>query len=151
MHREEQIVQAAAAALRASSGLAAAVLEHSTLSMSAPDQELPAVCINQGPDEELAEGGVTNLAYLDSLTTLTFSLYAQAPTQYDVAQELSRLRTEVHKVLLASPRTLGLSFVMGVFYRGATAVEYGEDGELLSGMRVCTFSFLYRMNIADPE
>lgn len=151
MHREEQIIQAAKAAIEAQSGLAAAVFAHRTLTLNADDQELPAVVVNNGADTSPDDDGVTNLAFIDSVVELQISLAAQGETQQEIASELDRLRVSVHKALMASPRDLGLSFVLGIQYGGAGEPEYPQEGSPLGGRRDVSFSVLYRMNIADPE
>jgi hypothetical protein len=151
MHREEQIIQAAKAAIEAQSVLAAAVFTHRTLTLSADDQELPAVVVNNGADAPPDGDGVTNLAFIDSVLELQISLAAQGDTQQEIASELDRLRVAVHKALMTAPRTLGLSFVMGIRYGGAEAPEYSTTGSPLAGKRACAFSFHYRMDIDDPE
>jgi hypothetical protein len=150
VHREEQVLQAAKSAIAGHADIAAAVLDHQTLTLSAEDQELPAVCVNKGPDTPDSEFG-SNMAFVDSVCELSFTLYAQGQTQADVDSELDRLRVIVHKALMASPRDLGLAFVMGIRYGGAEAPEYSTTGSPLAGKRVCTFSFHYRMDIDDPE
>lgn len=151
MHREEQILQAAKAAVEAQSGIAAAVFAHRTLTLNAEDQELPAVCVNTGADSPEAEGGYDNLAFVDSVAELQFTLYAQGSTQEDVAAELARLRVCVHKAMLALPRTLGLTFLNGIRYGGADEAEYSTEGSPLAGSRNCVFAVAYRMNLTDPE
>lgn len=151
MHREEQVVQAAAGLVEAWPSLGASVFTHRTLSLGPDDQELPAICLNNGPDEPGSEQGVDNLAYVDSVSTLVFTLYAQGDDQETVASELDRLRVLVHKAMLQSPRTLGLSFVMGVWYAGASEPEFSNDGSPLAGRRDCTYRIPYRMSLTDPE
>jgi hypothetical protein len=137
--------------IAAYSGLGAAVLTHSTLPLNAEDQELPAVVVNNGADEPTADGGYSNLHGIDSLAALSITIYAQGSTQAEIAAELDRLRVAVHKALMASPQTLGLSFVIGLQYGGAGAPEYGSEGAPLAGRRELMFSVLYRMGLTDPE
>ncbi len=151
MHREEQILQAAKSAIEGHADIAAAVFDHQTLSLSAGDQELPAVCINKGADTPDSEFGYSNTAFVDSVCELSFTLYAQGSTQVEVDAELDRLRVVVHKALMVAPRDLGLSFVMGIRYGGAEAPEYSTTGSPLAGKRECRFAFHYRMDIDDPE
>lgn len=151
MHRAEQILQAAATAIQAYSGLNAAVFKHRTLPLSADDQELSAVSLNQGADEPLTDGGYSNLQFVDSMSTVKVTLYAQASTQEEVYAELLRLRVIVHKAILAAPRTLGLSFVMAIRYAGASDPEYSTEGSPLAGRMECGFAVDYRMNLTDPE
>jgi hypothetical protein len=151
MHREGQILQAVQAAVEAVPDVGAAVFLHRTLSLSADDQELPAICINAGADEAIADSGYTNLAFIDSQCEVVVTLYAQAQTQQEVAAELDRLRVVVHKAMLAAPRTLGLTFLLGIAYGGADAPEYSTDGSPLAASRVCNFAVQYRMNLVDPE
>jgi len=151
MHRAEQILQATAALVAAQSGLDAAVFTHRTLSLSADDQEIPAVCVNDGDDDPLGEQGYNNLSFIDSVVQLKLTLYAQGSSQAEVAAELDRLRVVVHKAMLQSPRDLGLSFVMAIGYGGAAEAEYSTEGSPLAGSRECAFSVMYRMNLTDPE
>lgn len=151
MHRAEQIIQAATSAIAAEADVAAAVFAHRTLSVGADDQELPAICVNDGPDQPLAESGYSNLAYVDSNLALDIYIYAQGETQQDVADELYRLRSVVHRALLADPRTLGLSFVMGIAYGGADKPDYATDGAPLAGVMSVSYSVMYRMDLTDPE
>jgi hypothetical protein len=151
MHREEQIIQAAKAAIQAQSGLAAAVFAHRTLTLSADDQELPAVCVNNGLDTPLGDLGYSNLAYIDSVLELSVSLYAQAETQEELAAELDRLRVAVEKAMLASPRTLGLAFVQGIGLGIASAPDYSGAGSPLAARRDLSFPVSYRRNLTDPE
>ena len=152
MHRAEQILQAAASTIADETDLAAAVYPHRTLSLSANDQELPAICVNDGPDQPLAESGYSNLAFIDSNFQLDISIYAQGETQQQVADELYRLRSVVHRAMLASPRDLGLpSFVMGIAYGGADKPDYATDAAPLAGTMDCSFTIMYRMDITSPE
>jgi len=150
-HRVEQVLQAAASLVEAQPDLAAAVFQHRTLSLSGEDQELSAVCINQGPDLPPADTGYTNLAFIDSLSMIDMTLYAQGATQAEIAAELLRLRSATHKAMLQSPRDLGLPFVIGIRYAGAGAPEYTELGAPMAGRMTCSFGVLYRMDLDDPE
>lgn len=151
MHREEQVLQAAKALIEAEDGIAAAVYSHRTLPLNAEDQELPAIVVNKGSDEPGSEFGYSDMAFVDSVAELQITLYAQGDSQEQVDSELDRLRVAVHAALLQAPRTLGLSFVMGIRYGGAQAPEYSDEGSPLAGRRVCAFSIHYRMNLTDPE
>ncbi len=151
MHRVEQVLQAAATAVEVQSGLAAAVHTHRTLPLSAEDQELPAVCVNQGDDAPLDDAGYSNLSFADSRSELKMVLYAQGSSQQEAYTDLVRLRTAVHKAMLAAPRTLGLDFVMGIAYGGASEPEYSTEGSPLAGRMECAFAVQYRMNLTDPE
>jgi hypothetical protein len=149
MHREGQILDAVKTAVEEQTGLA--VFLHRTLPLNAEDQELPAACINAGADTPTGEEGYDNLAYIDSVCELGITLYAQGSSQEEVASELDRLRVLTHKAMLASPRDLGLTFVIGIRYGGAAAPEYSDSGSPLAGKREVSFSVLYRMNLTDPE
>jgi len=151
MHRAEQILQAAVSAIADETDLAASVYGHRYLSLSPDDQELPAICVNDGPDQPVAESGYSNLAYVDSQLRLDISIYAQGDTQQAVADELYRLRSVVHRAMLVSPRDLGLSsFVMGIGYGGADKPDYTTDGSPLAGRMDCSFVVLYRMDLTSP-
>lgn len=151
-HRAEQILQAAKDAIEAQPDVGAGVFAHRTLTVAALDQELPAVCVNMGPDSATDETGYSNLNFVDSSLRVDVSLYAQGVTQQEVATELLRLRSVTHRALLASPRDLGLTdFVMGISYGGAEKPAFTDAGSPLAGRMDCTFSILYRMNLADPD
>lgn len=151
MHRAEQIIQAATTTIAGQSDVAAGVFAHRTLSVSADDQEMPAICVNDGTDQPLAESGYSNLAFVDSNLRLDISIYVQGETQQQVADELYRLRSVVHRAMLADPRTLGLSFVMGIGYGGADKPDYATDGAPLSGSMDVSYSVMYRMDLTSPE
>lgn len=151
-HRAEQVLQAAKSAIESQSDVGAAVFDHRTLSLSADDQELPAICVNEGPDQPSSDTGYDNIAFVDSNFRLDISLYAQGSTQKEVATELVRLRSVVHRALMAAPRELGLTdIVMGIAYGGADKPSYTTEGSPLAGQMDCSFTVLYRMNLTDPD
>lgn len=151
-HRAEQVLQAAKSAIEAQSDVGAAVFDHRTLSLSADDQELPAICVNEGPDSPFSDTGYSNFAFVDSSYRLDILLYAQGSTQKEVATELMRLRSVVHRAMLADPRDFGLPLiVMGVAYGGADQPTYSQEGSPLAGSLQCFFSVSYRMNLTDPD
>lgn len=152
MHRAEQIIQAAVSIIEAQADVAAAVFAHRTLTQSAVDQELPAICVNDGTDYPTSDTGYSNLAYVDSNLRLDLSLYAQGSSQQEVATALYRLRSVVHRALLADPRDLALPLiVMGVAYGGADKPVYTTEGDPLAGRLDCFFTVAYRMNLTDPD
>lgn len=151
MHRAEQIVQAAKSAIATQSGIGASVRAHDSMELNAEDQELPAVSVNEGEDSPPDEDGSANLGYVDSILQLKLVLKCQGSTQQEVSTELFRLRAVTHRAMLAAPRTLGLDFVFGIRYGGASEPEYSTDGSPLAGRMECAFSVPYRMNLTDPE
>lgn len=151
MHREQQIIDAAAAAIAAQSDVAASVFTNRVLSLGADDQELPAIVVTGGEDSALDDDGAVNLAYVDSLLALHVTCYAQESTEQELRTTLARLRSVVHRALLGTDRTLGLSFVIDTRYGGASDVSVAADVAPLGASRVNLFAVHYRMNLASPE
>lgn len=146
-HRALQIVDAVKAVLEADSSLAAAVYRHRTASLSEADAELPAVSVGLGDDEPIEPG---NLAYIDSLLTMTVTAAAIASSEEALVEELVRLRSEVHQVLMAD-RQQGLAFVIDTRYGGASAPEVNADGGRYAGTLESRWLVHYRMNVSSPE
>lgn len=151
MHRAEQIVVAVVSALDAATGIAATTYLHRELSLSDQDQELPALCVRNGQDQPMSELGVINVAFIDSLLEVRVASYAKGSTEIDVATELARLRSVIHRALLGTDRTLSLSFVIDTRYGGADRPEFDSSVSRIGGMQESVFYVHYRMNIADPE
>jgi hypothetical protein len=150
VHRALQVLNALAAALIARTDLAAAVLPNRAVSLSEDDQELPAVCPRIAADDALNDRGVTNLSFIDSQLTIVVGLYARASTEADLVLELMRLRSAVHRGVMAD-QTFGLSFVVGTLYLGAAEPELDASGAMLAGRVDCSFAVEYRMNVTDPD
>jgi hypothetical protein len=149
-HRAQQIADAAASLLQASVDLDAAVFTHRTLALSDEEQELPAVCVRLGSDSPMTDVGASNLKFLDSLLTVNVVAYAQANSEEEVGEELMRLRSQVHQILLAN-RTLSLSFVIDTRYQGADAPDIEAIGAQVAGRLESNFAVHYRMNLTSPE
>lgn len=150
MHRAEQILEAVVSAIESQADRGAAVVPHLALTLSEDDQELPAVAVRLGSDDPVSELGTSNLAYIDSVLQIRCTVYARHVDQAEEARELMRLRSVVHRALMAD-QTLGLDFVMGVRYGGASEPERDAAGGQIAGRMDCLFGVLYRMNLTDPE
>lgn len=147
-HRAQQIVDAVAAALAASSSVGA-VFTHRSYSLSEEDQELPATTVNVGEDQPLSELGASNVAFLDSLLTLEVAHLARADSVEQLLTDLIAMRTAGHVALMAD-RSQGLNFVIDTRYGGAGApdvdISTGPAGQLVTRWQVH-----YRMNLTDPS
>lgn len=149
-HRAQQIVDAAAAILAASSTLEAAVYTHRRHPLSDPDQELPAVIVDYGADVPAGELGVTNVAFIDSLLELTVRIVVKGDTEADVLAAMLDRRVAQHVALMAD-RSLGLGFVIDTRYGGASEPVLDVSLERPAGELACRWLVHYRMNLADPS
>lgn len=149
-HRAQQIVDAVITALTANSSLGASVYAHRALSLSEPDQELPAVSIRYGGDSPIDEDGASNFAYLDSLLEMQAVSMVRGPDEVSVMQALLDLRRQIHITLMAD-RSLGLAFVIDTRYGGAAAPELDTATEYIAGRLEQRWLVHYRMNISDPQ
>lgn len=146
MHRAEQIVDAMVALQPVPDGQR---FKHRTLSLSERDFELPAAVVQIGADEPSEEDGASNLAFLDSLLTLTTELYVQAETEADAVTALMELRRLQH-VAIQVDRSLGLTFVIDTRYQGASAPVIEAMAEFTAASMATQWQVFYRMNVADP-
>jgi hypothetical protein len=150
VHRALQILNAVSNAIAVRTDLDAVVLPNRLLTLSEQDQELPAVCPRIAEDNALTDRGVTNLSFIDSQLTIVIALYARASTEAELVLELMRLRSVVHRGVMAD-RTFGLPFVVGALYLGAAEPELDASGAMLAGRVDCSFAVEYRMNVTDPD
>lgn len=152
MHRAEQIVDAIVALLATDSTIGGPVYKHRALSLSAEDQELPAVSVAIGQDQPLAEYGVTNVAFVDSLLELVVTVACEADTESAAITELFRLRSEVHRTMMAGQRDFSLTtIVIDTRYGGAAAPVINTEGGRLAASLDTRWLVHYRTNISDPE
>jgi hypothetical protein len=125
------------------------IFAHRTLSLSEEDGELPAATVNEGEDSPVSEIGTDNLAFIDSVLAIAVRTLARARTEAEIRRVLGDHRRFVHKALMVD-QSLGLPFVIGIRYGGATAAEIDTESELASGARTSIWGVHYRMNITDP-
>lgn len=148
-HRAEQIIDAVAAALRASSTLQANVFEHRAMSIADDQGELPAVSVDAGEDDPLSELGNDNMAFIDSLLSVAVTACVTGDTEEELKTALFDKRRRIHQALMADS-TLGLSFCMGTRYAGAGQMQINVNAERMAGSIETRWRVLYRQNITDP-
>lgn len=151
-HRADQIIEAVAAALAASTTLgipSANIFQHRTLSLADDQGELPAATVNFGDDDPVSDTGTDNFAFIDSLLDITVTLYVAGDNEAAVKRDLLDKRRRVHTALMTDD-TLGLSFCLGVRYGGATKPDLDATVERLVGAYETRWRVLYRQNITDP-
>lgn len=150
-HRALQILTAAAAAIAARSSLGATVFVHRDATLSAPDNELPAICVQAGADQPIGgETGATNLAFYDSAFEIVCVAIAVAVGESELIDELFRLRSEIHLALRADT-SIGLAFVMDTQYMGAAVPTIDAAAENMVGRLETYWRVLYRMATIDPN
>lgn len=145
-HRADQIIDAVVAALEANASLGATVYPHRALSLSDDESELPAIGVTYGEDRagEVALGGIVYSEMDVQLTAV-----AVGATEAAVRTALLEIRAQSHIAMMTST-SLGLSFVHGTFYGGATAPEL-DVGEQIIGALVSTWRVRYEMPYNDPR
>ncbi len=148
-HRAIEIVDAAAAALAASATLRAVVFTHRQLTMSADEQEVPAVSVRMGSDTPISDAGVENFTYIDSLLEISVEAYARDVDEVALLTQLVELRRQIH-ITLQADITLGLPYVSDVRYGGALEPALSADAEFMAGSLSSRWLVRYRMNQADP-
>lgn len=149
-HRAQQIVEAIAAELIANVSLAAAVYVNRLMSLSDPDQELPAVSVVYGSDTPLAPNGASNVAFLDSLLIVQTVGFVRELDEQTALARLIELRRQIHITLMAPDRSQGLGFVIDTRYGGADAPALDAAGNNIAGRLVVSWAVHYRMTITDP-
>jgi hypothetical protein len=149
-HRAQQIVDAIATELGANASLAAVVFTNRILSLSEPDQELPAVSVLYGADVPADADGASNLAFLDSFIQISTIAIVREIDEAAVLTKLLELRRQIHITLMAGDRTQGLAFIIDTRYAGASAPELDGQGAQIAGRLAVNWTVFYRMNINDP-
>lgn len=128
----------------------AQAFKHRTLPLSEVDGELPANSVCLGEDSPPDEDGFANLAFIDSIASLTIVHRLRAATEEDALAQLIEMRRAVHVALMADD-SLGLIFVVGIYYGGAGEPERDAEQELVAGRLVSKWRVHYRMNKTDPS
>jgi hypothetical protein len=147
VHRAGQIIERVVEILKADATLAAEVFPYLELTLSGPDQQLPAVAVRMGGDDFTE---FRSTAIVESRLAVHLVAYAEAPTEPELMAELLRLRAACHRAVLAD-RSLGLAFVHQASYVGAEPPDINTEGAALTGRLEGRFSVAYWMNQADPE
>jgi hypothetical protein len=150
MHRALAIVEAMVALL-VEDTVQAKVFENGVITLDDKDQELPAIDVSVGADQPTSETGVENLSFIDSLVEIKVVLYAKASTKKELMQELMRLRSASHQIILAGDRTQGLAYVIDTRYGGAAEPDVNTDGSRITGKLETSYSVYYRMSVSTPE
>lgn len=151
-HRAEQIIDAIVALIKAQANLpvnAGNVYAHRTLSLADDQGEMPAITVNIGDDQPSNEGGTDNLAFIDSLLSVSIVGYAIESTEEEVKSQLMDQRRRVHQALMADD-SLALPFVIATRYGGAAAPEMDATTERIAGSMESRWHISYRMNFTDP-
>lgn len=146
-HRASQIVEAIASALRVRAepnGIH--VYTHRRESLAAEQDELPAISVDFG-DDEPTEG---YLSSVDSGLMVVVTIIVKATRTEDVRALLLDWRDvsdDVMETARLSPdgQKLGLSFVNGIRYGGASAPDINPEGEQHSGALECRWTIDYRL------
>lgn len=150
MHRAEQIVDAVAAKITASTTFSGSVLTHLATSLSEVAAEMPAISVDVGADEPADEDGADNFSFLDSLLTVDTTAYVRGEDEAEIKSALLDARRSIHVALMAD-RSQGLAFVIDTRYGGAEAPEITADADRMAGRQVSRWSIQYRMNVSDPS
>ena len=115
------------------------------MSLSADQDELPAVSVDIGPEEGVSQ----NTQYIDSRMRMAITAVVAAPSEPDARRSLLSLRREVHRALMAD-ETLGLSFVVSTTFGRMEDVQTETDGESIVFSQSAIWLIYYRMNVLDP-
>lgn len=145
-HRAERIIDAVASMLEQQLGPRGYhVYKHRRQSFDPQQDELPALTVNFGPDEALPSGtGVWN-----SRLQVLISAIAATPSEPELMQQLFKMRADSHIALMEDPY-LGLDFVIGLTYDGASEPEHNGQTELYVGVLTSSWLVDYQMPEHDP-
>lgn len=147
-HRAAQIIDAIASLVRARvepSGVH--VYTHRRESLSAEQDELPAVSVDAGDEEP---GEFQPLRGITSVLDLVFTAVAKAPSEPELRVALFDLRDATDQFMgeqmdSQSQAKFGLSFVYGIGYGGATKPEVSTEGGSFAGSITSTWKIGYRL------
>lgn len=147
-HRAQQIVDAIATLVRTRvepSGVH--VYTHRRESLSAEQDELPAISIDYGEDSPTT--GV--VSEFRSVLTVEARVKVQASTPEDLHDKLFELRGDIHIAVMANMGDLGLAFVIATLYGSVSAPEISAAGSQLTAELLSTWQVHYSMDLADPN
>lgn len=148
MHRAAQILDAIATLVRTRvepSGVH--VYTHRRESLSAEQDELPAISIDYGEDSPTT--GV--ISEFRSVLTVEARAKVQATTAAELHDKLFELRAEFHIAVMPNNGNLGLPFVISTLYGGAGAPDISAAGSQLTAELLCNWLVRYTMDLADPN
>ncbi len=150
-HRAEQIADALATALRASTNSAIpadSIYVHRTLSLAEDQGELPAITVNVGDDAPAPEFATMDqvASRLEVITTG----YAIDESEEALKRKLFAMRSAVHAELVVNS-ALGLTFILALGYAGAPAPVIDSSTESFCGSYEWRWEIVYWMDEDDPE
>jgi hypothetical protein len=146
-HRVDDILDAAAALLsELVTPLGMKVFTHRRETLDADQDELPAYSIDAG--EDVPSDG--HLRGINSVLDVVFTAVVSEPFEPDVRKKLLDMRALVDTLLYdqqthRGQQRLGLTFVYGIAYGGASAPETNSDGERCTGSLSSTWKVAYEM------
>ena len=153
-HRRTQIIDAIVAIIQASASIQVApqnVFKNRSLSLSEEQDEMPAVCVNRSEDQPDSELGNDNVAFIDSLLSVTTVGYVLGDSEGEVVEDLDEQARHVQAAILADQSLgLGETKVIGTRYGGSGEPQIDTTGERTAGSLESRWTIHYRMNIADP-
>lgn len=123
------------------------VFTHRRESLSAEQDELPAISIDYGEDSPTT--GV--ISEFRSVLTVEARIKVQAPTPEDLHEKLFEQRSEVHVAVMANNGSLGLPFVIATLYGGADAPDVSSAGSQLTAELLTRWQVHYTMDLDDPN
>jgi hypothetical protein len=146
-HRVDEILDAVAALVsEVVVPLGMKVFTHRRETLDADQDELPAYSIDAGEDVP----SDMQLRGINSVLDVIFTAVVAEPFETDVREKLLDMRARVdelmhqHMQALGQSR-LGLEFVYGIGYGGASAPETNSEGELCTGSLSSTWKVAYEM------
>lgn len=150
-HRAQQIVDAIALAIGASTALQGAkVFTNRSFSLLEASDEMPCVTVNYGTDQPLDPLGASNLSFIDSLIEVPTVCFVGAEDEPSAMSALMDMRIAVHKALMADV-TQGLAFVIATRYAGAVEPEMDSSTQRILASLKSSWFVHYRMNLLDPS
>lgn len=150
-HRADQIIDAVVAFIALEVDSDVSVYAHNRLSLSAEQDQVPAISVDFGEDVPYTGDGAGTLdGTIESLLTVNITCLATAPLEELLRRQLLALRASAHRGVKAT-RDLGLSFVTRTFYGGANPPEIDASVDPIIGELVCPWGVLYETSETDPE
>jgi hypothetical protein len=150
-HRAQQIIDAMALALGASTRLQGAkVFTNRSFSLLEASDEVPCASVNYGADQPLDPLGASNLSFLDSLIEVPIVSFVGADDEPGAMSALMDMRAAIHVALLAD-QTQGLSFIINTRYGGATEPALDSSTQRILASLKSSWFVHYRMNLLDPS
>lgn len=147
-HRAEEILVSSAALLSAvvvPKGWK--VFKHRRETLDQQQDELPAYSLDYGEDQP---ADLQPLKGVNSVLNLVITAVTVGPTEADVRAKLLEMRKQADALMdehmhEVGQQRLGLTFVYGIGYGGASAPAVNADGELFVGSLGSSWSIAYRL------